>query len=48
MTKKQAQEIIVLLLNRLTLNAAEVFAANEAMKALVAEPPKEPEAKAVE
>ena len=38
MTKRQAQEIIALLLNRATLNAAEVYAANEALKALISEP----------
>jgi hypothetical protein len=42
MNKDEAVKIIVLLLNRATLNSAEVFAANEAIKALQADPaPKE-------
>jgi len=42
MNKDEAIKIIALLLNRATLNAAEVFAANEAIKALQVEPaPKE-------
>jgi len=41
MDTKQAARILALLLNRATLNEAEVFAANAALKALSESEPKE-------
>lgn len=38
MTREEAVRIIITLLNRLTLNPAEAYAANEAVKALQAPP----------
>jgi hypothetical protein len=40
MNQEQAIAIVVMLLNRLTLNQAEAYAVNEAVKVLAPQPPK--------
>ena len=39
MTQEEAIRILVMLINRLTLNPAEVYAANEAIKVLTPQKP---------